>query len=258
MNQEMPTSAFLFQPTEQGLCPVVEKTPACLRPLADKVQTAIQDMISQKDYPCMPALQSFHQNEYLVGLYRGFETGTDSESLVRDLLYFRQKQKSSASLYMSFWAVFPMQSIRDENEFEGHLWKQLSYLSTIGNANSNWDPQFSSDPEDPRFCFSLNGEALFVVGVSPVASRKARRFPYPSLIFNYYDQFTALSELGKYDNIVRLNRQRELRFSGSLNPMVEKYGDHREAIQFSGRENPSDWKCPFQHGLQPRAERKNS
>jgi len=250
----MNASAFLFSPngsSETELLSISQKTPTCLLPVAQRVLKSMRDIISQKDYPCLPALQSFHQNDYLVGIYQGFETGLNSRELVQDLLYFRKKQKESGSPYASFWAVFPMAFVQNETDFENQLWKQLSYLSAVGNQNSQWDPQFSSDPENPRFCFSLHGEALFVVGVSPVSSRKGRRFPFPSFIFNYYDQFTDLAVAGKYDSIVSLNRQREMRFSGSLNPMVEKYGDHREAIQFSGKENAEDWKCPFHHGLLP-------
>lgn len=250
-DSRMDASACLFSPNgSKELVSVSQKSPACLQPIAQRILTSMSDMIAQKDYPCMPALQSFHQNDYLVGIYQGFDSGKNSAEMVQDLLYFRKKQKQSASMYASFWAIFPTATVQDETDFENQLWKQLSFLSAAGNQNSQWDPQFSSDPANPKFCFSLQGEALFVVGVSPVASRKGRRFPFPSLILNYYDQFTDLAKAGKYDSIVKLNRQREMRFSGSLNPMVEKYGDNQEAIQFSGKENPDDWKCPFRHDLQ--------
>ncbi len=36
--------------------------------------------------------------------------------------------------------------------------------------------------------------------------------------------------------------------------MAEKYGVAWEGIQFSGSENPSDWKCLFQHGAKPKWE----
>ena len=41
------------------------------------------------------------------------------------------------------------------------------------------------------------------------------------------------------------NRKRDLAFQGSVNPMVEKYAEKWESVQFSGKNNPPEWKCPF-------------
>jgi FPC/CPF motif-containing protein YcgG len=47
----------------------------------------------------------------------------------------------------------------------------------------------SADPNDPHFSLSFGGEAFFVVGLHPRASRPARRFERPAPIFNLRDQF---------------------------------------------------------------------
>ena len=81
------------------------------------------------------------------------------------------------------------------------------------------------------------------MGLHPRSSRLSRRFPYPAVVFNLYEQFEALG--AAYEPMVELIRRRDRRFQGSVNPTVERWADKWESIQFSGRENPPDWKCPF-------------
>ena len=214
-----------------------------------EVKQAITQLVQPTNYPCGPAVSSLKNNDYLVGVYSDFGTGHLTKELYNDLLYFRQSQKTSGSLFLSFWAVFRDESVLNEDEFEKALWKELSLLSSFEASSVPWDKSFSSDPESSEFCLSVGGEAFFVVGLHRQSSRESRIFPWPTLIFNLYSQFDELARLGRYDSIVKSNRARELKVHGTLNPMVEKYGDTWEAIQFSGKENPPDWKCPFHRAL---------
>jgi len=50
---------------------------------------------------------------------------------------------------------------------------------------------------------------------------------------------------GTYRDLVDTIRRRDLQFQGSINPMVLAHGDVWESIQYSGRESPDSWKCPF-------------
>ena len=222
------------------------KAPATefLQPADYQVLDAIEKLITAPNYPCGPAVASLQKDQYMIGVYKGFGLGQQTSSLYKDLLYFSQCQKSSCAPYMSFWAVFD-ESVSGESEFEDSLWKELSFLSSNEHSFVPWDPNFSSDPNDKNFCFSLGGDAFFVVGVHPQSSRLARQFPWPAIVFNLYVQFEELNRKGIYENIVKQNRNREMKFQGSLNPMVELHGDHWEAIQFSGQSNPPTWKCPF-------------
>ncbi len=234
-------SPFLFVPTK-GVLSRLNPGPRCNSDSrSSKVGEAIGSFIGRKDYPYVPAQQAFLKGEYLVGIYNDF--GSGSSLTLNDLLYFREKQKQSTSLFMSFFAVYLSPSPPDETVFEERMWQELSNLSDKDDAP--WDPTFSSDPDDKRFCFSLGGDAFFTVGMHPASSRKARRFSYPAIVFNLFDQFEELDRRGRYDRTVAVNRKRDVQFQGSLNPMVEKYADVWESIQFSGKENPPDWKCPF-------------
>lgn len=215
------------------------------RALTPSLHDEMSALVRAKNYPCVPAILSFESSAYLVGEYDGFGTGANSKALYQDLLYFAKEQKSSRSPYFTFWAVFKAEGELSEQKFEEDLWRELSQLSSSEPSDVPWDPRFSERPDDDNFCLSLGGDAFFVVGMHSNSSRLARRFKYPALLFNLYRQFDDLAQRGKYESTVLTNRAREMKYAGSINPMVATYGDVREAIQFSGKENPANWTCPF-------------
>ena len=103
----------------------------------------------------------------------------------------------------------------------------------------------SADPEDPHFSLSFGGEAFFVVGLHPRASRAARRFPRPTLVFNLHDQFERLRVEGRYERMRERIIERDVALAGSANPMLARHGEASEARQYSGRLVDEDWQCPF-------------
>jgi FPC/CPF motif-containing protein YcgG len=107
------------------------------------------------------------------------------------------------------------------------------------------DPRVSSDPGDPHFSLSFGGEGFFVVGLHPNASRPARAFERPALVFNLHDQFEQLREQGRYEKLRTSIIDRDLHLAGDENPMLARYGSDSEARQYSGREVGADWACPF-------------
>jgi FPC/CPF motif-containing protein YcgG len=211
---------------------------------ATHTESAIRELISQKDYPCIAALRSFHADEYQVGLYGELGTGKTWRDLRRDLLYFLKLQKKSASIYLTFWAVFSTADV-DETQFERAMWEELSYLTSTESKDVDWARREFSNPDSKDFRFSLEGSEFFVVGLHPSSSRRGRKFPFPTLVFNVFEQFEELERVGQYGPMVTQNRIRDTRFQGSPNPMVIEHGDSWESIQFSGKANGPDWKCPF-------------
>ncbi len=212
-----------------------------------KIENEIITLVTQKNYPCVAAIKSVIEKEYRIGVYRGFGRGQNTLKLAQDLFLFQQEVQSSGSIYLSFWATFPFDVCENESRFEESLWEELSLLAAASGFDSSWDPKVSSDPTTPEFCFSFNGSAFFVVGLHPQSSRLSRRFFCPSLIFNVFSQFDQLADQGQYDSMVKINRKRDIKFQGSVNPMARDFGEVWESIQFSGKNNSPDWKCPFQH-----------
>ncbi len=130
--------------------------------------------------------------------------------------------------FETFIAVFPTSPKYNELQFEEQLWVQLNQLNTIDEYD--WDPSVTSNPTDKNFSFSIAGKAFYIVGLHPNSSRKARQSPYVALAFNR--------------NTIR---KRDKKKSGSINPMLEDFGAHSEARQYSGRKVSEKWECPFKH-----------
>ena len=103
----------------------------------------------------------------------------------------------------------------------------------------------ASEPDSPHFSLSFAGEAFFVVGLHPKASRPARRFSSPALVFNLHAQFEELREAGRYEKLRPSILQRDEVLAGSANPMLARHGEVSEARQYSGRAVDEGWRCPF-------------
>lgn len=212
--------------------------------LIRQVQDSIVDLVSQKNYPCIAAIKSFHQDEYQVGTYEGFGSGTSWRSLRQDLHSFLNEIKRTNSPYFTFWATYPTEAVLSEDLFEQKMWNELSCLTSEEMKSSDWGTA-PSHPEEQSFGLHLFGENFFVVGLHPNSSRKSRQFPFPTLIFNIFRQFDVLKKENIYDPMVKANRIRDVKFQGSANPMALLHGEKWESIQFSGKNNSSEWKCPF-------------
>lgn len=109
----------------------------------------------------------------------------------------------------------------------------------------SYDERVSSDPGSPQFSLSFGGKAFFVVGLHPSASRPARRFERPVLVFNLHDQFECLREQGRYEPLRSKIIERDVAVAGSVNPMLSRHGETSEARQYSGRAVTDDWAAPF-------------
>ncbi len=241
-------SALLFHPRAGHLVAAGSETHEAKvsSALVDEVQRQLRETILQKNYPCVASLQAVAREDYAVGFYGLLGSGTNWRELRADLLTYVAEQRQSRSLYRTMFAVFPGSEEMNEETFEAKMWHELSLLTSAEERDRDWASSATNDPASPAFVFSLAGEPLFVVGLHPSSSRRGRRFPFTGLVFNAFAQFEDLERTGAYERMVTLNRTRDMTFDGSVNPMVEKYGDHWEAIQFSGRLNSAEWKCPFQ------------
>lgn len=216
-----------------------------MNPSTSSFRSKILNLLSQTNYPCVAALKSFHSDDYKVGFYDDFGSTGSSLRLATDLIQYAQEYKKTKSPFFTFWAVFPHEKDLTDEEFENKLWRELSGLASITEFDQTWDPHFSSNPEDKNFCFSLGGDAFFVVGLHSQSARLARRFEHPTLIFNLYEQFRQLEINDQFQPMIELNRKRDIKFQGSANPMAITHGNEWESIQFSGRQNSNEWKCPF-------------
>jgi len=207
------------------------------------IEIKFYDWILKEDHPCIMAQTVFSQENLIIENYQQFGSPESTARLLKDLETYIKNYDFDSKDFQSFIAVYPESEIFNEDEFELVLWKQLSDLKNLDNHP--WDPEVSRDPEDENFSFSIGGRAFYVVGMHPASSRIARRSPYPSIAFNLHNQFEQLREMGVYHNVRDKIRERDHTLQGSINPMLEDFGESSEARQYSGKASGKDWVCPF-------------
>ena len=196
-------------------------------------------------FSCLGAKSCLRRDTYRLGAYERLDDPAVTDGLARDLYAFAAERRGFESDFTTFAAVFREREYASEEAFERALWSQLQRLHDLDARYHPWDARVSDDPADPGFSFSIAGNAFFVVGLHPAASRAARRFAWPALIFNAHEQFEHLRADGRFGRLQRQIRARELRLDGALNPNLSDYGRESEARQYSGRPAGETWACPF-------------
>ncbi|GJE37005.1 FPC/CPF motif-containing protein YcgG [Methylobacterium persicinum] len=177
---------------------------------------------------------------------RDITSGWDDMRIYPALLAFIARYKSSPDLFQSFAVVFEGPDRISEEAFEASLWARAQSLSDKDSwLGQPYDETVVDDPDNPHFSLSFGGEAFFVVGLHPGASRPARRFGSPVMVFNLHAQFERLRAEGRYEKLRASILQRDEALAGSVNPMLARHGESSEARQYSGRQVGADWRCPF-------------
>ena len=208
---------------------------------------AFRGFVAADAFSCLGARAALNGGKYRFGTYRRLDDAACTEGLARDLFAFVEERRGFESLFTTFVAMFAAFEIGDDAEasFERALWSQLERLHLLDRQFHAWDPRVSMDPKNPDFSYSFAQLGFFVVGLHPGSSRSARRFAWPTLVFNAHEQFEMLRHKGAFERLQQLIRERELRLDGSLNANLSEYGAHSEARQYAGRPVAEDWECPF-------------
>lgn len=200
-------------------------------------------LVHDPEYPCLGAKAALNGAALTFRLYGALDEPASAEPLAADLARFVRDPETANSVYASFVACFSGPGDLPEPAFEELLWRKLSELHRMDNAD--WDPRVSADPRDPNFSFSFTGQAFYVIGMHRRSSRPARCFPWPTLVFNPHEQFQKIREDGHWQTMQRAIRERDVQFSGSINPSLSDFGTKSEARQYSGREVGDGWVAPF-------------
>jgi len=157
-----------------------------------------------------------------------------------------EQQPQDSTTVHSFAALFQGPEDTDEVRFEAMLWSQLQRLHDLDvKRGTRWALDVSRDPNDPHFSLSIAGHAFFVIGLHPGASRIARQFAVPALVFNSHQQFEKLRADGRYQKMQAATRERDIALQGSINPNLADFGAAAETRQYSGRKTEAGWSCPF-------------
>lgn len=202
--------------------------------------------IETPSFPCVGAKSALGRGQMDIIVARDLSSAWDDLRIMPALAATVAKYRADRAIFRTLVVLFEGPENLDEETFERHLWARAQSLSD----KDEWlgyrpDPDVSSDPDDPHFSLSFAGEAFFVVGLHPQASRPARRFQVPAMVFNLHNQFEVLRDQQRYEKLRTSILDRDIRLAGSVNPMLARHGEKSEARQYSGRQVGADWKCPF-------------
>jgi FPC/CPF motif-containing protein YcgG len=200
------------------------------------------DFIEDGRFPCVGAKSAQHMDAIELIEAHSLCDGDSDADILTALHVFPHSEIYSCK-FASLVVLFPATPALTEEEFEPALWTRLSALQRLDAAE--WDSEVSDDPESPHFAMSFGGHGYYVVGMHPGASRIARRAPFAALVFNSHAKFRALRQDGLFGAIQQVVRERDTKLQGNTNPMLANHGERSEAAQYSGRDVPSDWSCPF-------------
>jgi len=202
--------------------------------------------IADDRFPCVGAKSAMARGTLRTLVGHSIESAWDDVKIHSELLEWAQAYREDPSGLRSLAIVFEGPRNLEEEQFEAAMWARLQSLADKDEWRGQpYDRNVSADPSDPHFSLSFGGEAFFVVGLHPNASRPARRFPRPTLVFNLHDQFERLREEGRYERMRERIIERDIALAGTANPMLSRHGETSEARQYSGRSVGEDWQCPF-------------
>ncbi len=226
-----PVNAVMLKPADDSNHPLASRFSA---------------FIAQSAFPCVGAKAALNRGGTRFVVARDFNSAWDDLRILPSLHDIARAYRSDPIPFQSLAVLFEGGAPDDEQAFEDGLWTRLGSLA----AKDDWlgqrpDPRVAHDPGDPHFAMSFGGEAFFVVGLHPKASRPARRFDTPAMVFNLHDQFERLRAEGRYAALSNAIRDRDRKLAGSDNPMLAEHGTVSPARQYSGRAVGADWRCPY-------------
>jgi len=217
-------------------------------PGEDEASLLLSAHIAARDFPCVGAKAAQAKGTLDILGARDIASAWDDLRIHERLRCFAARYRAEPTLFRSLAVVFAGPDDLSEEAFEQAIWQRIQSLSDkdvwLGQA---WDRRVSPDPANPHFSLSFGGEAFFVVGLHPRASRPARRFARPAMVFNLHDQFETLREQGTYETMREKIMVRDEALAGSRNPMLARHGEASEARQYSGRVVDGGWRCPFRY-----------
>ena len=213
--------------------------------LADPAEQFL-DMVQRSDFPCVGAKSAAARGALAVIRARDITSAWNDLQIHRDLLDWSAKWRDDPTGLRSLAVVFDGPDDLTEAAFEAALWQRLqSFADKDHWLGQHFDDAVSPDPQDPHFSLSFGGEAYFAVGLHPNASRPARRFAHPAIVFNLHAQFERLREEGQFERMRDRIMARDVALAGDANPMLADHGEASAARQFSGRSVDETWACPF-------------
>ncbi len=203
-----------------------------------------EQFITADSFPCVGAKSALSRGQIVYQIEHDLLSGP-AAATVTSLQRFSQEYDRDTALFRSVVVLFRHPATFTELSFESALWRYLQKMHYADDIHHYWDPRVSNDPASANFSFSVGGRGYYLLGMHPRASRAARRFIRPVLVFNLHDQFERLRSDGKSLTIRDTIIKRDTQLEGTPNPMLQAFGNSSDAAKYSGREVDDQWTCPF-------------
>jgi FPC/CPF motif-containing protein YcgG len=211
------------------------------------IVAAYLNHIDTKAFPCVAAKAAFAKDQIHCLVVEHMACPADDQRILNFIYDFVDVYRNLNRSYHSAAVIFREPLVLDEVSFDRFLWQRLNALNSLDKKKYLHDPRVDSNPDSAHFSFSLKGEAFFVIGLHSASSRKSRQFEYPTLAFNPHAEFEKLRKAGRYERMKKTVRQRDIAFSGSVNPTLKDFGEASEVYQYSGMVYDQTWKCPLEN-----------
>jgi len=205
-----------------------------------------KSFIYRQEYPCVAAKEAVRKQRVKVFVAGHMACPKDDRAILDFMYNFVDEYRSSDDFFHSAAIIFEgPQEIASEEAFEAMLFQRLQSLADMGAKEYGYDKRVSSDTSSRDFSFSIKEEAFYIIGLHPMSSRAARRFDHPAIVFNPHEQFEVLRSTHRYEKMKKIVRKLDTAFSGSVNPMLQDFGNSPEVFQYSGRKLDHSWQCPL-------------
>lgn len=194
--------------------------------VAEARREELNERIAEAGFPCVGAKSALARGTLKALVGHSLTSAWDDVRIHSELLDWASAFRDDPQGLRSLAVVFDGPDDLTEEQFERAMWDRLQSLADKDQWRGQpYDSRVSADPDDPHFSLSFGGEAFFVVGLHPRASRPARRFPRPTLVFNLHQQFERLREEGRYERMRERILERDLELAGTPNPMLARHGE---------------------------------
>jgi len=228
-------------------CPHAQR--AALRESGGVAGAAFRAFVADAAFPCVGSKAALARDAIRTHAFARLGDRANDARLLDVLCAFADRlviQDPDDGTVHSCVAIFDGPLDTDERRFEALLWSQLQRLHDLDTARGHrWAHDVSRNPDAPDFSLSLGGHPFFVIGLHPGASRIARRFTQPALVFNSHRQFERLRADGRYQKMQAATRARDIALQGDINPNLADFGAAAETRQYSGRAVDAAWTCPL-------------
>ena len=141
-------------------------------PIQSELENDFKAFIADSAFPCVGAKSAVAKGTMDILIAQDIRSNWNDRLIYNALTKVAATYREDRALFRSFAVIFNGPCGLTEQEFEHFLWARAESLTNkdtwLGRPHDN---RVSDDPQDPHFSLSFNGEAFFIVGLHPAASR---------------------------------------------------------------------------------------